>query len=136
MADITLTAANVRALPGAVIRRMFASDTVGIGQPVYVSGNGTVAVADGSAVATSFAIGIAVSTPDGGSDVSANEAVDVCVFGPVAGYSGMTGGELVYCSDTAGTLSNSAGDSTKDTVLGICLDDDVLLVNPQIISFS
>ena len=67
MADVTIVAADVRPLEGCIIRRFTSGDTIGMGQPVYLSAADTVSLADGSAVTTSFAIGVAVATPDGGS---------------------------------------------------------------------
>jgi len=128
MADVTIVAADVRPLPGCVIRRFTSGDTISMGQPVYLSGNNTVSLADGNAVATAAAIGVAVSTPDGGTSVVSGEAVDVVLFGPVAGYStNMAYGAYFYIDDDAGVIATIAG--TKSTILGVGLSGSVLLVN-------
>ena len=134
MADVTVTAADVRPLNGAVVRRFDAGGTLAIGNAVYIAGDGDVEAADGSAVGTVWAIGIVVATPDGGTAVSAGERADVVVSGPVAGFSSLTPGALGYVSDTAGAIADAAG--TKDTIMGFNETAAVFHVRVQLIDLS
>jgi hypothetical protein len=135
MADVTVVSADVRPLPGCVIRRFTAGGTINMGEPVYLSGNNTVSQADGSAVATAACIGVAVATPDGGTSVAAGEEVDVVLLGPVAGYSTNMGyGAYFYVDDDGGVISTATG--TKTTIIGVGLSGSVLLVRPQVVSLS
>jgi hypothetical protein len=125
----------VRPLAGAVVRRFDAGGTITVGAPVYIAADGDVEVADGSAVATTLGcLGLAVATPDGGTSVSANERVDVVTHGPVAGFSSLTPGSLVFVSDTGGGLDTATG--TKGLVVGVAESASVVFVRPQIVSFS
>ena len=135
MSAITFTAADVRPLSGATVRRFDAGGTIGIGSPVYIASDGDVEVADGSAVATTLGcLGLAVATPDGGTSVSAGERVDVVTHGAVAGFSSLTPGSLVFVSDTGGGLDTASG--TKGLVVGVAESATVVFVRPQIVSFS
>ena len=135
MSAITVTAADVRPLTGASIRRFDAGGTISIGAPVYIASDGDVEHADGSGTATLLGFaGIAVATPDGGTSVSAGERVDVVTHGPVAGFSSLTPGSLVYVSDTAGGFDTAAG--TKDLIVGLAESATVVFVRPQYIDLS
>ena len=135
MSDVVIVAADVRPLPGCIIRRFTAGDTISMGQPVYLSAADTVSLADGSAVATAAAIGVAVATPDGGTSCVSGEMVDVVLFGPVAGYSTyMAYGAYYYIDDDAGVIATSAG--TKSTILGVGLSGSVLLVRTTPVTLS
>lgn len=112
MAAITRTKANVRPLAGAIIRRGEAGGTIEAGEAVYLNGANGWAVADGSAAATALARGIMVSPQD----AVDGDTIDICVFGPIEGYSSATPGSLAYVSDTAGELDTAAG--TKTMILG------------------
>ena len=135
MADITVTAADVRPLPGAKTRRFTAGETITPGQPVYLSASDTVSLADGSSVSTSFAIGIVVGGQDGQTSFAAGEKVDVCYDGPVAGFAtNLAYNTLAYVDDDAGIMATTTG--TKTTIVGIGLSTAVLLVKPQWVSLS
>lgn len=134
MGDISVTAADVRPLPGATVQRFTAGGTLAIGDAVYVDSSGTVQRADGSTVGTVWAIGIAVSTPGGKTTVASGDRVDVVTAGPVTGFSGMTPGTLTYISDTAGALATAVG--TKDTIVGIAISAVTVSVNIQYIDLS
>ena len=129
MADITVVAADVRPLPGCIIRRFTSGDTISMGQPVYLSAADTVSLADGSATSTSFCIGVAVATPDGATSCVSGEMVDVVLEGPVAGYStNMAHNILLFVDDDAGVICTTVG--TKDYIIGIGLSASVLWVHP------
>lgn len=109
MADITKVAANIRALPGAVIERYNAGGAGNVGDTVYMAADGDVEVADASSAGTTYAIGIVVSAPNGKTAFVAGDRLDVAVFGPVTGFSGATPHDVLYQSDTAGALADAAG---------------------------
>lgn len=137
MADVTITAADVRPLPGCIIRRFVAGGTIGVGQPVYLSAADTISAADGSTAATSFAIGVlvAVMDPATAGQAASGEYCDVVLEGPVAGYStNMAHNAMFYVDDDAGVIATSAG--TKDTIIGIGLSASVLHVHPIWIDLS
>ena len=134
MADITVTAADVRPLHGAVIRRFEAGGTVDIGACVYIAADGDVEEADASSATALWSIGLAVATPDGGTAASAGEYIDVVTEGPVAGFSSLTPGSLVYVSDTAGACGTAAG--TKDFIVGYAESATVVYVRPETIDLS
>jgi len=135
MADLSVTAADVRPLHGAVIRRYTAGGSVDMGAVVYVDSNGAVQEADGSAIGTAKpTVGIAVATPDGGTSASSGESVDVVVHGPVAGFSSMTPGTIGFVSDTAGAIADSAG--TKAFIVGYAESASVFFVRPQVVDLT
>ena len=131
MADVTISAADIRPLPGCIIRRFTAGGVIGVGQPVYVSANDTVKAADGSAVATAACIGVLVAvggaSPASRIAAASGDPVDVVLFGPVAGYStNMAAGAYFYVDDDEGVISTAAG--TKSTIIGVGLSGSVMLV--------
>ena len=139
MADVTIVAADVRPLPGCVIRRFTAGGTIPVGAPVYLSANDTVSAADGSAVATAACIGVVVAvggaSPASRVSAASGDPVDVVLYGPVAGYStNMVMGTYFYVDDDAGVIADAAG--TKSTIIGIGLSASVLLVRPQVVALS
>lgn len=109
MGDVTRTKADVRPLAGAIIRRGEAGGTIEAGEVVYLNGTSGWAVTDANDTATCGARGVMVAPED----AVDGDQIDVCVFGPVEGYSGMTPGALCYVSDTAGEVGDAAGSNTK-----------------------
>ena len=109
MADITVTALDVKPLPGSVIERHTAGGALAVGDFVYMAADGDVEEADASAAGTAYAIGQVVSAPNGALAAVAGDIVDICVLGRVAGFSGMTPNDVLYMSDTAGALADAAG---------------------------
>ena len=135
MADVTISSTDIRPLDGCIIRRFVAGGTLSMGAPVYLSAADTVTHAAAGACTTSFAIGVAVATPDGGITCSAGEYVDVVLLGPVAGYStNMAHNTIFYVDNDAGVIADAAG--TKDTIVGIGLSASVLFVRPIWIDLS
>ena len=131
MADVTIVAADVRPLPGCVIRRFTAGGTIPVGAPVYVSTNDTVVATAGGAVATAACIGVLVAvggaSPASRVAAAAGDPVDVALFGPVAGYStNMAAGTYFYVDNDAGVIADAAG--TKSTIIGVGLSGSVLFV--------
>lgn len=125
MADITRTKANVRPLAGAVIRKGEAGGTIQAGEAVYLNGASGWTAADGSAAATALARGIMVSPED----AVDGDTIDICIFGPVEGYTGMTPGAPHYVSDTAGEIGTAAG--TKTMIIGWAETATILFVRPS-----
>ena len=137
MADVTVTAANVRALTenGAVIAPgpLAAGAAVTIGYAVYIASDGDVEHADANvSAAATRAIGIAVAgaVPDTDAALAAGDPISVCVFGPVSGFSSLTPGANLYVSDTAGRIADAAG--TFDRIIGYALNASTIFVFPQI----
>ncbi len=133
--EITVTAADVRPLTGAMIRRAIAGEALAFGDAVYISSySGNLPVVSkcvGSALATALAYGVVVAPQvdtEGASTVASGKACDIVVLGPVTGYSSMTSGAHIWVSDTAGRLSSVVG--TKSCVLGVAESPTVLLVRP------
>lgn len=112
MADITVTKANVSALnEGHTYRGDLAGAALTAGQVTYIDGSNGYKLADASAAATAKVAGLViapsdVASGDGGFDV----AVPGCLIG---GFSGMTPGDLLYLSDTAGALADTPGTVSK-----------------------
>jgi len=116
MTDITVTAADVRPLPGATVERFEAGGALAVGDTVYMASDGDVEEADGSAAGTAYAIGVVVSVINGATSgattAAAGDTVEVATWGPVTGLSGMTPGDVLYQSDTAGALGDAAGSTS------------------------
>jgi hypothetical protein len=141
MADITVVAADVRPLTGAMKRAAVAGEALTVGHVVYVdsySGNlPSVKKTAGGAVATAnpFGVVVAGSPVTGGStSIASGEGCDVVVLGPVAGFSGMTSGGNIWVSNTAGAAADAVG--TKSGVLGLAESPTVLFVRPGLFVVS
>jgi hypothetical protein len=133
MANITVTAADVRPLPGAHVEKYDAGGSGNIGDAVYIAADGDVEQGDGDANTLSpYSIGIAVSAvsgaTEGATSFSAGDTVEVVTFGRVTGFSGMTPGDVLYQSDTAGKVGDTAGSTTHR--VGKARSATILFVNP------
>lgn len=136
MAAFAGTAADIRPLPpAAIIRRYNAGGAITVGNAVYVASDGDVEQADADAEASAIAIGICVAVGSAGATVAAaGDRVDVCVFGPVTGYAGLTPGALVWASVTAGSMDQTApAGSSGDYpfVIGYAESATTIFVLPQ-----
>lgn len=130
MATVTVTALDVRPLPGAIIRNLPTSGTVHPGDAVYASGGtvgGSVDAANASATATAYAIGICVACPNGGTIATTGDRVDYVTHGPVAGFTGAAGGSPAYAGNSAGIVATTAG--TVSHKIGYFESPAVLYVN-------
>lgn len=139
MADITVTAADVRPLPGALVVRLPAAEAIDLGEAVYVNGSGQAALADADADASSRILGICVSAPDGAAAAATGDTIDVLYMGRMTGFSGMTPGGIAYASTTAGALADAAPAGASGDYLhvaGTALSATVLLVNPFTADFA
>jgi hypothetical protein len=131
MAAVTMTAADVRPLPGSVVRRFTAVSTVNSGTPVYLDSDGKIAHAIATGRATARVIGIAAADGDGSTIFLANDAVDVVVFGPVAGGSSLAEGSFAYCGTTAGGMEDGTpGSGNYRCIVGVPHSSSILFVNP------
>lgn len=132
MADISYTAAQIAPLTdnGAIVRPYTAGGTVTVGQAVYIATDGDVEPADANAGTPAEQVrGIAVASYDGETTINSGDPCSVCVFGPVAGFSGMTPGDIIYLSNTVGRVADAAGSFSR--VVGHAESATVLFVNPD-----
>lgn len=133
MANITVTAKNVRPLPGAVSRRFTAGGSIDVGDSVFVASDGDVEQAQAGTASGSvatFSVGVAVSAPMGGTVAASGDPVDVVLYGPVEGFSGMTPGDVLYQSSTLGKVADAAGSVSHK--VGKAISATVLFVNPPL----
>ena len=102
------TAANIKPLEGAIIRRYTAGAAVAAGEIVSMQSDGVVDPSDSTSAAQCI-VGVAVQAA-----AAAGDRLDVVVFGPVQCVTGGTPGASAYDSTTAGEPSEStAGNQTK-----------------------
>jgi hypothetical protein len=131
MADATVTAANVSADPrmGSVIRNCVAGATLAPGDVVYINSSGQAALADADVTSlTVDGVGIVVNSTDwaGSTVIASGDRCDVCVLGPVYGFSSLTKGLYYWVSKTAGKLADAAPTSgAYQKRMGYALDDGV-----------
>lgn len=111
MADITVTKGRVSALSGPTYRPGAAGGALTAGDVVYIDGSSGVKRADASDAATAKVAGLLVAPED---VISGGEGLDLAAPGCViGGFSGMTAGDLLYLSDTAGKLADAPGTQAK-----------------------
>lgn len=131
---MAVTAAQVRALQGAVTRTYRAGGTVNMGDPVYIDSSGYVQQADANVSAALVAArGVVVQVSrEGETAAVSGDAVDVCLFGPVGGYSGLTPNAQQFVSSTAGGLTETAptGAGTWTWAIGYAESATILFVEP------
>jgi len=135
MADLTVTAADVRALNGAITVRAVADEAMTVGDAIYVSdtsdGKPKVSKQVGSAIATGNIFGVVTANAvdaAGSTTVADESTIDVTVYGPISGIAG-TAGAFVWGSDTAGKFADAVG--TKSCIAGIMLSASVLFLRPS-----
>lgn len=116
------TAANIKPLSGAVVRRYVAGATVAAGEILHLETDGYVDPADNTSAADE-AIGVAVQA------ASSGDTIDVVVFGPVKCLTGATIGGTVFTSATAGEPTQT--DDTNMTAVGYAESATVLFVLPE-----
>lgn len=120
------TAANIKPLDGAIVRRGTLGATTVAGEIVEMQTDGYW----DPAVATGVVMNGAIAVQGG----AAADVVDLVVFGPVKCLTGATPGAIVYVSDTAGEPADTAG--TKSAVIGYAESATVLFVNFQTVAFA
>lgn len=136
MADITVTAANVRPLNGAVIRRGEAGGSGSVGDLVYLDGTNGWKQADADASqAAAMGRGVVVAVGSEGATTFADgDKIDILVFGPFEGAESMTPGGVVYNSSTAGAMADAAPAETGDDwdfIVGWAESASVIFFHPQ-----
>jgi hypothetical protein len=120
------TNANIKPLEGAIVRKVQAGATIDAGELITLQSDGKW---DPTATtAAQLTVRVALQ------DAVDGDYIDSVVFGPVKNMTGATIGALIYASDTAGELGETAG--TKDLVVGHAESATVLFVQPQIIDFT
>lgn len=120
------TAANIKPLGGAIVRRGTAGATIAAGEAVSLQTDGKWDPAIGTAVVKT--VGIAVQAGVDGDEI------DIVRHGPVNCMTGATIGAWVYVNDTAGEFDETGG--TKDTIIGYAETATILFVQPQIVDLS
>jgi len=128
------TLSNIKPLNGSIVRRYTAGSAIVPGEAVCMSADGAIDPADGSNVATTWPLGVALTGLNRAAAFAAGDLVDVVVFGPVQVLTGATPGTLIYVSDDAGEYGESVG--TKDAIIGFAESATVLFVRPQLIDLS
>lgn len=118
MTAVAVTSANVRALTnlGAIVIPGTAGATVTNGYLVYPAADGDWEHADANAAGLEGVMGVCVETFDGEDTVIAGNAMSICVYGPVSGFTSLTAGAIYYLSDTVGRLDDATG--TFDRLIG------------------
>lgn len=124
------TAANIKPLNGAVVRRFTAGATLAPGELFHLSSDGKCDPCDASNITNAAVTGVAL----GDAALADGDKFDGVVAGPVNCLTGATPGALVYATDTAGEPGESAG--TKTCVAGYVESATVLFVRPFQTSFS
>ena len=101
------TAANIKPLEGAIIRRYTAGAVIAAGEIVSMQSDGFVDPTDSTGAAQTI-VGIAQKA------AAVGDRLDVVVFGPVVCLTGATIGGAVYDSTTAGEpLQTTAGNQKQ-----------------------
>lgn len=117
------TAAFIKPLEGAIVRRFTAGSAIAVGEVVSMSSDGYIDPSDATAAANP-ALGIAVQAA-----AAAGPRLDVVVFGPVRCLIDATPGTVIYNGTTAGEPEATSGGNK--TVVGVAESATVLFVRPQ-----
>ena len=131
MANLDVTTRRISPLSGAIIRTLIAAEAGSLGDAVLVSGNDLAEPASAAAAGTAVARGVVVSAMRSGlgtETFAAGDALSVVLVGPVTGYTGLTAGDDVFLSDTAGRLADEAGTVTKK--MGFVVNAETIFVLP------
>jgi len=120
------TAANVKPLETALTRKVQLGATTEAGEVITLQSDGKWDPTDTSTAQLTARVAL-----QGGVDT---DWVDSVFYGPVKNMTGATVGALIYGSDTAGELDETAG--TKSLVVGYAESATVLFVRPQIVNFT
>jgi len=117
------TAANIKPLSGAIVRRYTSGDAIAAGEIVSLQSDGYVDPADCTSAADE-AIGVAIQAA-----AAAGEVIDVVVLGPVKCLAGAEEGDTVFNSTDAGEPTQT--DSGYTTAVGYAESATVLFVLPE-----
>ena len=96
-----------------------ANETIAIAQPVYISGNNTVNLADADSINTSRVLGLAetAGTANNTMNVLSSGTVTKADWTSVAGSATLTPGAIYYLSTTAGQLTTTPPSGDGDVVV-------------------
>lgn len=133
MADIALSAAgNVKPLVESIRKPVQVGEIVDVGEIVYLKSDGKYWLADAAAQVTSEARGVVVGIGAYGATSSvADQMVDICVFGPVGGWTGLTPGQKLYASAVAGAIADAVPAATNFIwVLGYAFSATEIFIDP------
>ncbi len=117
------TAANIKPLEGAIIRRYTAGAAIAAGEIVSMQSDGFVDPSDSTGAAQTI-VGIAQKA------AAVGDRLDVVVFGPVVCLTGATIGGAVYDSTTAGEPAQTTAGNQKQ--VGWAESATVLFVRPLV----
>ena len=130
--NISVTATDVRPLPGYLSVRLDAGGSLYAGQAVYIGSDGDVVAADADGSLSAAVLGIVVADNDGGTLFTDGDVVDVVYHGRVTGYASLTPGLVVFASTLAGQMqvvdSFASGDYV--TEVGLAVSATEILVRP------
>lgn len=127
--SISFTAADIRPLPGAIIRSYVVSGTVYVGWGVIIRG-GSALASNGGATATAYGAGIVVAAPNGGTVGVTGDRVDVVRLGPVTGFTSLTSGTpAIYTDNSDGLLVQGTGGTVAHKI-GVAEDATTIWVQP------
>jgi len=122
---VSVTAADVRPLPGAIIRRFAAGGSLTAGDPVFIASDGDVEQATANAAASARAMGMVVAGSDGATTYASGDMVDVVKYGAVAGFASVEeekdifiGGTSYNYVQTAPTAGLVAGSTAYQWIFG------------------
>ena len=140
MADVSVTKLDVRPLNGSITINKVAGGALAYGDAAYFATDGDLEKADADAAASAVVRGIITSTPRTGvTDAVAGDRVDITVYGPVTGFSGLTPGAWVYASTTAGAVADAAPAGASGDYkwfIGWAVDATTIFVNPWTDDFA
>ena len=134
---LTVTAAQVKPLAGAIVRTITLAEAATAGQGMYPNASGAYLKADADAAGKYRATCILIADNQGNGNTGASYAsgseVSMVCFGPVSGFSGMDPSLSVWAGTTAGgfTQTKPSGALTFAAPIGYPLDANTLFVSPQ-----
>jgi len=135
MANISVTAADVKPLEGAQVRRGTAGSAGAVGSLVYLASDGKWDKATNAASASAEARGIvvAVNGVAGASSFAENDRIDIVREGAVAFGTGMTPGGKVYVgTDGKGDQVLPSGAGTHVFIVGYAEAANIIYLSPQV----
>lgn len=135
MANVTVTAARVSPLPGALIEEYVAGASGNVGDTVYMASTGRVSPANGAVAGTAYAIGVVISVGGGKTTFASGDTLGIVTVGRVAGFGGLTPGEPLYQSDTAGRLGDANTDGTVVHQVAEARTATIVFVNPAHVAY-
>jgi hypothetical protein len=132
MADLAFTAAQIRPSHKTIVNQYAAGSALGVGDAVFMGSDGAIDPSDPSAAASAQAIGIVVAIgAKGALTAVAGDQCDVVQNGLVEGFTGLTPGDLVYISATAGNMADAAPAATNyKWIIGQVMSATSIWVNP------